>query len=175
MDNFPNECSPCVPSLGSPALLLAVLSGRLTSFFQSRLSLIKPLRTHAPKHSVSQAFPGVQRFEVTSRETHCKYCNECSFCCEFFPMRKPVRNKLLDCCSLWPQSRSLFPLKLSHFCNSRAELAHGLRVIPRGLGANPSTFYHQQRENIWDSPPNKYPSLRPGSKVGKRLTRAIFP
>lgn len=103
MNNFLNKCSPCVSFLMSQTPSIHCIVCPLTSSYQSWLSLIKPVSTHVPKHSVSQTFPEVQTFEKTSREMEYNYCNYCScshYCCEFFTMRKPVQNKLLDSCSL---------------------------------------------------------------------------
>lgn len=48
---------------------------------QVGLSLVKPLSTHAPKHSVSEAFPGAPCSEMTSKESDSDCCNHCSCNC----------------------------------------------------------------------------------------------
>lgn len=75
MHNFLNKCSPCVSFLVGQTPSITVLCAYLISFFQSWLSLIKPWSPHVLKHSVSQAFPGVQTFEMASKETCHNHCN----------------------------------------------------------------------------------------------------
>lgn len=147
-NKFLNKCSPRVPFLLSQHLLSTASCAHMTSFFQRSLSLIKPFSTHAPERSVSQVFPGVQRFEMPGREMHCKYCNYYS-CrrCEFSTTRKPVQNKLLDRGSLWPESQLLFlhDWERWSFCTSAfpwADQADGLCAIPTDLGANSLTYGH---------------------------------
>lgn len=150
MNDFLNKCSPCVLLLVSQTPPIYCTVCPLTSFYQSWLSLIKPVSTHVPKHCESD-FPWgsdflkkpAERWTITTVTTAAQLLLLWSLLHEE-ASSKQITRQLFSLATVGTAfTKWLGEMKFPIFPYSHEQtqvVGYQLCAIPRYLGASSSTF-----------------------------------